>query len=159
MDHHVYQTFLAAMKLINPNVKIIGMSATPFRMGLGYVTDGSIFTDIIHDITNLDNFNRLISEGYLSPLIPLRTRTELDISNVGIRNSEYIPGQLQAAVDKDEITKAALREVIAAGENRKSWLIFSSGIEHAEHIADCLNSFGIECAAIHSKHHTTRCAH
>jgi DNA repair protein RadD len=156
-DSSQYQTFLAAMKLMNPQVKIIGMSATPFRMGLGLITDGNIFTDTIHDITNLDNFNRLISEGYLAPLIPLRTRTELDVSTVGIRNSEYIPGQLQAAVDKDEITKAALKEVIAAGENRKSWLIFSSGIEHAEHISDSLNSFGINCASVHSKRPTDYC--
>lgn len=146
-----YQTFLAAMKLINPQVKIIGMSATPFRMGLGYVTDGDIFTDIIHDITSLDNFNKLIHENYLAPLIPLRTRIELDVSGVGIRNAEFIPGQLQSAVDKDEITHAALKETIHAGENRKSWLIFSSGIKHAEHIADTLCSFGIQCLAIHSK--------
>jgi DNA repair protein RadD len=38
-----------------------------------------------------------------------------------------------------------------AGQNRKSWLIFASGIEHAEHIAEQLGAFGIDCAPVHSK--------
>src|ERR1700722_6226342 len=39
-DSSQYQTFLATMKLINPNVKIIGMTATPFRMGMGLLVEG-----------------------------------------------------------------------------------------------------------------------
>ena len=95
-----YQTFLAAMKLINPNVKIIGMSATPFRMGLGYVTDGSIFTDIIHDITNLDNFNRLISEGYLSPP-PASIDTDIHV----YPNAELLVNALSKCTEQYSITQ------------------------------------------------------
>lgn len=148
-----YLTFLATMKLINPAVKIIGLSATPFRMSMGYLTEGKIFTDIIHDLTSCDEFNKLITDGYLCPLIPKRTHTELDVSNVGIQNGEFIRSQLRHAVDIDKITYAGLKETVEAGHNRKSWLIFASGIEHAEHIADCLGTFGIDCAAVHSKQH------
>ena len=146
-----YATFLATMKLINPNVKIIGMTATPFRMGMGLLTDGTLFTDIIHDLTSMDAFNRLIAEGYLCPLIPKRTKTELSVEGVGIAKGEYIAGQLQSAVDIQAITHTALKEAVEYGHNRKSWLIFSSGIEHAEHIASMLGTFGIDCAAVHSK--------
>ena len=51
------------------------MTATPFRMGQGYITDGGLFTDIIHDLSGVEAFQRLIAEGYLAPLIPLRTKT------------------------------------------------------------------------------------
>jgi len=155
-----YLTFLAIMKAINPHVKIIGLTATPFRMGQGLLSDvivdengnnKNIFTDIIHDLTGVESFNRLIAENYMAPLIPLRTKTEIDISNVGIQGHEFIASQLQHAVDKEEITYAALREAVEAGQNRKAWLIFASGIEHCEHIAAQLNSFGIDCAAVHSK--------
>lgn len=159
-DASMYKTFLATMKLINPHVKIIGMTATPFRMGWGLITDSilgedgtdkRLFTDIVHDITGIEPFNRLIAEGYLSPLIPLRTKQELDVSNVGIIKGEYIVTQLQEAVDKKEITYNALSELVSAGRDRKAWLIFASGIKHAEHIAELLKKFGIECAAVHSK--------
>lgn len=151
-DSSMYQTFLAAMKLINPFVKIIGLTATPYRMGMGLLTDGKIFTDIVHDLTSMDNFNKLVEDGYLAPLIPLRTKIELDTTNVSINNlGEFVASSLQKSVDKQEITFEALRELVAAGQNRRSWLIFSSGIEHAEHIAEMLGSFGIDCAPVHSK--------
>lgn len=150
-DSSQYITFLSTMRLLNPLVKVIGMSATPYRMGQGLITDGGLFTDIVHDLTGVDAFNKLIVDGYIAPLIPLRTRTELDVSNVGILKGEFIGSQLQSAVDKVEITHAGLRECVEAGKERKSWLLFASGIEHAEHIAEMLRSFGIDCAAVHSK--------
>lgn len=146
-----YLKFLAVLRLINPHLKVIGMTATPFRMGMGMLTDGGLFTDIIHDLTGVDGFNRLLADGHMSPLIPLRTKTELDVSNVGVQKNEFIASQLQAAVDKQEITFAGLREAVDAGQNRGSWLTFASGIEHAEHIAEMLGTFGIDCAAVHSK--------
>ncbi len=151
-ESSIYLNFLATMKLINPALKVIGMTATPYRMGSGMLTDqGSVFTDICHDLTSMENFNKLIADGYLSSLIPLRTRTELDVSDVGIQNGEFVKTQLQGAVDKQHITFKALQELCHAGQNRKSWLIFASGIEHAEHIAEQLGAFGIDCAPVHSK--------
>lgn len=146
-----YLTFIAIMKLINPNVKVIGLTATPFRQGQGMITDNGLFTDIVHDITGYEAFARLIAQNYLVPLIPLRTHTELDISSVGMNKGDFIANQLQTAVDKKDITFKILQETVKAGENRRSWLLFSSGIEHAEHIAETLRSFGVDCAAVHSK--------
>jgi DNA repair protein RadD len=146
-----YLTFIATMKLINPQVKVIGMTATPFRMGQGLLTDEGLFTDIIHDLTGMEEFNRLIANGYLCPLIPKRTKTEIDVSNVGMSKGEFIGSQLQIAADRNEITYAGLRELVEAGYNRRSWLIFASGIEHAEHIAQMLGTFGVDCFAVHSK--------
>jgi superfamily II DNA or RNA helicase len=146
-----YLRFFETLKLINPNLRIIGLTATPFRMGMGYITDGGLFTDIVHDMTSLHAFNKMIEDGYLAPLVPRRTKTELDVSNVGMAKGEFIAKQLQAAVDKEELNYAIVKEIVEAGQNRQSWLIFSSGIEHAEHISTLINSFGISCAAVHSK--------
>jgi DNA repair protein RadD len=84
-------------------------------------------------------------------LIPLRTKIELDVSDVSVQKGEFVATQLQGAVDKAPITYKALQELVHAGQNRKSWLIFASGIEHAEHIAEQLGAFGIDCAPVHSK--------
>lgn len=146
-----YQTLLGYLKLVNPNLKIVGMTATKFRMGMGLLTNNGIFTDIIYDKTNLEGFNELLEAGFMSPLIPLRTRTELDVSDVSVQNGEFVKTQLQGAVDKQHITFKALQELCHAGQNRRSWLLFASGIEHAEHIAEQLGAFGVDCAPVHSK--------
>lgn len=147
-----YQKLIDGLKLANPYLKVIGLTATRWRLGLGCLTNGNIFTDIVYDQCTIDGFTRLIAEGYLSPLIPKRTKTELDISNVGMANGEFRPGELQDAVDKYETTYAALQEVVQEGWNRRSWLLFASGIDHAEHIGELLNSaFGIPTCVIHSK--------
>lgn len=144
---------IAKLMLINPNLRVIGFSATNYRLSFGCLTnEGGLFTDIAFDITNLHCFNRLISCGWLSPLIvPSQLKTQLDVSGISISKGDFNQGQLQKAVDKQEITFAALKEALELGYNRKCWLIFASGIEHCEHIAALMQSFGISAATVHSK--------
>ncbi len=148
-DASQYQAFLSVLKGINPKIKIVGMSATPYRQGMGMLTEGKIFTDVIHDLTSMDNFNRLIADGYLAPLIPKRTNSEINVSGIKIQNGDYVGSQLEKASDR--ITYGAIQESLALGHDRRCWMAFASGIDHAEHIADALSNQGVECAAIHSK--------
>ena len=149
----MYQKFLAELKQNNPALKVVGFTATPWRLGHGRITDeGGLFTDVCFDITGVEAFNRLIAEGYLAPLIPKRTRTMLDTEGVHMRAGEFISSELQAAVDRDEVTQAALAELVEQGADRKHWLLFSSGIEHAEHIGQMLSTlYGLDSVVIHSK--------
>lgn len=150
-EESMYRTFLAALKVVNPYLKVIGLTATPWRLGQGKITDDGIFTDVCFDITSVGAFNRLIQEGFLSPLIPRKTELLLDVSGVHKVGGEFKANELQFAVDKDAITYAALSETMVLGADRGHWLIFASGIEHADNIAAMLSSFGVECAAVHSK--------
>lgn len=147
----MYAKLIAWAQKLNPFVKVIGLSATPWRAGVGSLTEGGIFTDVCYNMCNVEGWDRLIADGYLVPLIPKRSNVELDVSSVSIRNGEFSPGQLEAAVDRSDITLAALREACQMAHDRRSWLMFASGIEHSEHIAETLNSFGIPCAAVHSR--------
>lgn len=147
-----YIKFIEELQQKNPYLKVIGLTATPYRMGLGRITNGQIFTHVCYDLTDINGFNRLIAEGYICPLIPKRTRVELDVSNVGINAGEFAQNQLEQAVDKNDINYAALKELVECSQGRKSWLIFASGIHHAEHLGDMLNGvFGIDTVVIHSK--------
>lgn len=148
-DASQYQAFLAVLKGSNPKIKIVGMSATPYRQGMGMLTEGKIFTDVIHDLTSMDNFNKLIADDYLSPLIPKRTNSEINTTGVKIQNGDYVGSQLEKAADR--ITREAILESLELGHNRRCWMAFASGIDNAEHIAEALSNQGIECAAIHSK--------
>lgn len=150
-DETMYQAFLNALREVNPYLKVVGLTATPWRLGTGRITDDGIFTDICFDITGLHAFNRLIAKGFLAPLVPRQTKQMLDTDGIHMRGGEFVQSELQHAVDKYEITHAALRETLELAHDRKHWLIFASGVEHACNIADMLNDMGIPTVAIHSK--------
>lgn len=143
-----YLQFIEDLKKVNPYLKVIGLTATPYRLGMGMITDGGIFTDICYDLTERQTFNRLIAEGFISPLICRKTVTELDVSTVHKQGGEYMQKELQAAVDKAPITAAALDEALRLGQDRHSWLVFAAGIGHANNIAEMLNMMGIPAAVV-----------
>ena len=145
-ENTMYRRFLDRMKRINPKVKVIGLTATPYRLDSGMLHEGenALFSDIAYEVSVRD----LIADGYLSPLVSKQPDTTLDVTGVGSRGGEFIASDLQKAVDKDVITSAAVEEIIAYGKDRKSWLAFCSGISHATHVAEEFRRRGINCATI-----------
>jgi len=147
----MYQYIIAELLKINPYLKVIGFTATPYRLKQGMITDEGIFTDICYDLCSMNNFNRLVDEGFLAPLVPKQTNMEIDTSAVKMVAGDFNNKQLQEAVDKDEVTYNAVKEMCQQGHDRNHWLVFASGVENSEHIVGMLNTFGITAASCHSK--------
>lgn len=147
----VYQEYLNELRRINPHLRVIGFTATDYRLGLGYITKGGVFTHNCINLSTVECWNRFIAEGYLVAPVPKRMLTELDISGIGLHNGEYALSQLQSRVDTADTNERIVRESIEAGMHRRSWLAFCSGVEHAEHLAERLRAYGISAAAVHSK--------
>ena len=160
-ENTMYHIFLSHLKIVNPYLKVIGLTATPWRLGHGSITEPSkdkngqmlpsIFSDICFDITGIEAFNRLIAENSLCPVIPKSTETVLDISGVHMRGGEFLASELQNAVDKQEVTVSAVEESLKLGYNRNHWLVFAAGIAHTIHTAEIMNAMGIPTVAIHFK--------
>jgi DNA repair protein RadD len=150
-DETQYMRVITALKTYNPMMKVIGLTATPWRQGLGVLTNGKLFTDFAIDLTDMKSFNRFIKEGYLVPLVSKPTQTILDVSGVNMRMGDYNSKQLDLAVNKDNITYAALQETITYAHDRHSWLVFATSIEHAEKIKQMLQYLGVSCRVVHSK--------
>lgn len=145
----MYRAFLDDCQRINPQIRVIGLTATPFRTGHGSICEGedAIFHDVAHQVGMLE----LIEQGYLSKLITKNTDTQIDVSDVKIRQGEFVASQLQKAADRDDVTNAALDECEALGADRKKWLVFCAGVEHAEHVAEAMNARGIQTGCITGK--------
>ncbi|UZT28629.1 DNA/RNA helicase [Vibrio phage 033B] len=149
----MYRKLINKLKKKYPHLKVIGLTATAYRLGHGLITegDGALFTDFAIDMTTLEGFNWFFDQGYLTPLIPKPTMTEIDLSGIGKVGGEFNQGQLQDATNKDEITYAALQETMEVAGDRKAWLIFATGIDHVISICHALDSMGITCVPVHSK--------
>lgn len=151
-EETVYRQTLERIRWRNPNVRVGGLTATLYRLGQGMLTDpGGIWQDVCLDLTGLDAFNWFLDMGYLAWLTPKPTVTEYDISGVGMRGGEFIQQQLQAAVDREALTRAAVAEMLAEGADRRHWLVFAAGTDHCDNVARVLAEYGIPCASVHTR--------
>lgn len=152
-DETLYRAFIRALREINPHLKVIGFTATPYRLGQGLLTEGenALFTDICFDMTGLEAFNWFIAQGYLCKLVPKPMHTQFDLSQVGVHAGEYKQNQLQDAVDKEELTYRACQELVAYGRDRNMGLVFGAGVQHAINICRMLESMGESAVVVHSK--------
>jgi DNA repair protein RadD len=162
-DQTMYRQFLTGLQSINPHLKVIGLTATPWRLGHGHLCDSSVdkndneipplFNDVCYDLTTLSAFNKLIDDGYLVPLVPKPTKVEFDIKGLHTRGGDFIEKEMQERFDKEEITEEALKEAMVSAEEHglKKWLIFASGTDHADNVGDMLTMLGVSNRVVHSK--------
>lgn len=149
-----YQKFFAGILAINPRAAFCGLTATPWRMGFGPIwgQPGAFFSRKSIDLGTMECFNWFIDQGYLVPVIPRRTRTELDVTGVHLTGGEYNLKELQQKIlDKKEATDAALQQCVDECGEMDSWLLFCAGVDHAIYVADTLTAMGVECRAVHTK--------
>lgn len=132
----MYRRFIESLAERNPAVRVIGFTATPFRLQGGYLHkgDGRIFTDVAYDI----EIDRLVDGGFLAPLVSKRTLGEIDVSAVHVRGGEFVAGELEAAATVPEVVRTAVDEAVARGVDRRSWLVFCVSVAHAEMVLEHL---------------------
>lgn len=150
-----YQKVFAEIRKHNPHMKVVGLTATGWRLGYGSIVKddyapNALFDEIVFDACTVESFNWFINQGYLLSVIPRPTNTEYDVSNVHTRGGEFIESELQKVVNNPEVTRIILDDAIsiAQKDNRQSWLIFCAGIDHAKDVNSYLNSLGISCAVV-----------
>ena len=145
-DGTMYSRFISDLRTANPNIVILGLSATPYRLddGLLYEGDGRLFESLIYDI----GLKRLIDEGYLSPVISKSGLRKIDLTGVKKTAGDYNKKDLELAADKADLIRAAVDEIVEYGADRKSWLVFGAGVDHATHIRDEIRSRGISAELV-----------
>ncbi|MBY0490607.1 MAG: DEAD/DEAH box helicase [Gemmatimonadaceae bacterium] len=142
-----YRKVLEAFRTKNPNVRTIGLTATPYRLDSGRLDtgEGRVFHEVAYEIS----IQTLLDGGYLAPLISKATLTRYDVTGVAMRGGEYVAEALQSAVDDPATTAAIVEELARLGADRRRWLVFCVGVAHAEHMAEALTAAGFPAAAVH----------
>ena len=141
------QSIITEMRAGNPNLRVIGLTATPYRLGSGYIfrqwPDGRVngddtardpyFTKCVYRITGPE----LIGQGFLTkPVIGETGAEHYDTSGL-VANSR---GQFDAgAVDRayhghGRKTAAIIADVVARSQGRNGVMIFAATVRHAEEV-------------------------
>jgi len=142
----MYRQFLAEAKVVNPNVRTIGLTATPFRMSSGPICRPDHFLNAVcYEI----GVRELIVAGYLSALRTKAGSEKADWSSLHVRGGEYVADEVEAMMDTDRLVRSACAEIVEHTRDRRSVLIFASGIEHGAHVQRVLHEdHGVQCGFV-----------
>lgn len=141
-----YRKFLDDLLVINPNMRMVGYTGTPFRMDSGrlHVGDDRMFTDIAYEV----NIRDLIEDGYLTAPVSPGGLTQIDTTGVGTRGGEFIAGALEDAATDPAVVSAICDEIVRHGEYRHGWLVYGCGKDHCTMLRDGLRERGVACGAV-----------
>lgn len=144
----MYRKLIAALTAINPDMKIVGYSATPYRLDSGRLDEGEdrLFSRVVYTY----GLAQGIEDGYLTRLTSKPCELKYDMTGVHRLGGDFKKSDLAKATDKEELTRAAINEVMAyvREENRKTAIFFCNGIDHATHVRDEVRLHGKSCAVL-----------
>lgn len=142
----MYRQFLAEAQVVSPHRRIVGFTATPFRLKSGPICTPDGFLNLIcYEI----GVRELIRDGYLCPLITKAGINKADFAGLHVRGGEFVADEMQSLMDEDRLVEAACGETVGYAADRNAVLIFASGIKHGLHIVRVLRErHGIECGFV-----------
>ena len=141
-----YRTFLEAAKRVNPRVRLIGWTATPYRTQGGLICKPeNLLNEICYEI----GVKELINRGYISNITAKAGKFTPDTDGLHIRAGEFVSEDVEKLMGEDGLVNSACREIVELTKNRKACLIFCTSVAHCKKVADAIKRFsGEECAIV-----------
>jgi len=140
----IYQKIITSLMRINPELKIAGVTGTPYRLDQGELHDEShktkpFFTHKVFDTSIDPGLKALIDNGYLSHIETLNTGVKVDLNGVKLSGFDF--NKAQSGVKFDAIIDDAVEDMRNLFDENgiQTALIFTSNIANAQHI---LSSWG-----------------
>lgn len=142
-----YFDFIESHKKLNPKLKIIAFTATPFRSsGFIYGKD-----KLFKSITFQKKLLEMIERGYLVPPKMKRVNEQFDVSSLPIRMGEFDKEYVDKMTgDEKKVTKQIL-DALPRVVDRKKVVWACSSINHCEMVNEKLKELGEHSVLLHSK--------
>ena len=142
----MFRSFLKDAKTINPQVRLVGATATAYRTTTGELCGPD---HLLNHICFEIGPRELIEQGYLSPLTSKVGRRNADASGLHVRGGEFVAEEAEALMDAEELVRSAVREIVEETRGRNSCLVFCAGVKHAEHVVRVFREdHGLECGLV-----------
>jgi DNA repair protein RadD len=126
----------------HPTCRVLGVTATPFRLDGGHLVDSARNT--LFDTTAYEiGMPELIEQGYL---VPLRSKQSADaptLSNVTVRNGDYAVGEASRVMRADNRVSKTVANMVERSTGRRATLVFACDIAHAGEIQRELTLSGV----------------
>ena len=128
-----YRRFLEALGQCNPHLRLVGLTATPYRTSTGAVYGKD---EIFGGVSYNAKLSKLIADGYLSPIVSCRAREEIETDSIRVQRGEFVQRDMEAAFDVEGVTQSAVQELVTKAAGRQSIMVFCAGVNHTRKVAD-----------------------
>lgn len=126
----MYHAYINKQKIINPNVAVIGYTATPYRLSGGPIYGtGRLFSHVCYSVDVGD----LIEQGYLSQLIS-KEGGKFDTTGAKIVAGDFNQKWLSTVMDDEDKIEMTVSTILEMTKNRNSVLIFCVDVKHCDSI-------------------------
>lgn len=144
----MYGRFIEDCRAAVPDMRIVGLTATPYRLGTGRLDQGE--GRIFDEITYSYDIGKGVADGYLCPLTSRKAQGEVDLSGVAVRGGEYVAGDLERRMMRDQKITEACQEIVAykRDQSRRKVMVFCTGVNHAHAVRDELEKLGLRSASV-----------
>jgi len=147
-DDSAIRKLVAALLERNPDMRIGGYSASPYRLSQGMLTDGDnpVFNRILEPVS----IEELIHRNKLMPLRSKQTVFHMDTAGVHKSGGDFIASEMAAKFNTLENNAAVVAEVKARAESYRHWLVFCSNRQHAADVASAFREAGVPADSVDS---------
>ncbi|MBB1487524.1 DEAD/DEAH box helicase [Oceanospirillum sediminis] len=143
-----YQRIIELLRQQNASLKVLGLTATPYRLGMGWIYRyhyrGFVRSEqdkpFLHCIYELP-LNYMISKGYLTrPELVDAAIAQYDFSALSQnRFGEYAEKEVNQLLGKHRrVTRSIIEQVMDIAAERKAVMIFAATVDHAKEITGYL---------------------
>ena len=141
-----YRTFLEAAKRVNPRVRLVGWTATPYRTQGGLICKPeNLLNEVCYEI----GVKELINHGYISNITARAGKVKADTEGLHIRAGEFVAEDVEKLMGEDRLVTSACQEIVELTKDRQSCLVFCTSIAHCKKVAAQIAKFsGEECAIV-----------
>jgi DNA repair protein RadD len=134
---------------VNPAVRVVGLTATPYRLGTGRIDDPA--TGFFNRTVYEEPVGRLVARGYLCPLVTATGDARIVVSGSAAKGNEFTKRQLSGAAEDAAITRRIVQECVGRLAEERHWLCFGVSVAHAEMLHDAFASHGVSSAVVHGQ--------
>ncbi len=143
-ENSSYQKVISHLRELNPGIKVLGLTATPYRLGIGWIyqyhTRGQVrseepryFRDCIFELP----IRYLLDEGFLTPATMMDAPVlSYDFSQLKPTNTgRYKEAELDMVIDQAKrATPQIVQQIIQMAEHKQGIMIFAATVRHAQEI-------------------------
>lgn len=139
-----YQKVITHLRELNPGIKVLGLTATPYRLGMGWIyqyhTRGQVrteesrfFRDCIFELP----IRYLLDENFLTPARMMDAPVlSYDFSQLKpATTGRYKEAEMDMVIDKAKrATPQIVEQIIQYAKERKGVMVFAATVRHAQEI-------------------------